>query len=179
MRLIPAPDALRCLVCGPAREGGLDVGFALAGDRVEATWRATSAMEGWAGLAHGATFAALHDDAAHWAMIALAARTGFTTRMDVRFLRPIRIGDRVRISGRVAEVGEKRGSFASELALDDGTLASTAVTEYAFVEDPGTLTRILGRELSPFMRKWLASDAATRRELVVERARGFHSRAGD
>ncbi|HVL47634.1 MAG TPA: hotdog fold domain-containing protein [Candidatus Thermoplasmatota archaeon] len=169
--LVPAPDAARCLVCGLDREHGYNVRFRVDGDTVVGAWTATAALEGWGGLVHGSAFAALHDDAAHWAMNVLVGQIGVTTRMDVRFQRPIRIGDRVTATGRVASVDARRGAFATEIRHADGAVASTAVTEYMFVEDPALLARLLGRPVSPMAVELLAAPPEKRREMILERSR--------
>lgn len=163
-------EGLRCFVCGPESRHGLHLQFYLVGDHVEASWTATETLEGWPRLIHGAGFAALHDEAAAWAMVALSGRTGLTTQMDVRFLRPIRLGDTVTVLGRPHEVGSRSGTYATELRLADGTLASTARTTYAF-QDAAALEALLGTQLSDRFAQWLAADPAQRRLLVQAWAR--------
>jgi uncharacterized protein (TIGR00369 family) len=158
-------EGLRCFVCGPQNPHSLGVRFELAGDMVEARWTASPKVEGWPGLLHGAAFGALHDEAAAWAMIALACKTGFTTHMDVRFLKPLRVGDDLVIRAKPEQVGDRNGTFASEVLLPDGSLASTARTTYAFL-DEATITRLLGTPVSPQLRAWLAADAAGRRKML-------------
>jgi uncharacterized protein (TIGR00369 family) len=139
-------------------------------DRVEGEWTATPAAEGWSGLVHGSAIAALHDEAAAWAMMIVLARTGFTTRLDVRYLRPIRIGDRVVAVGRVAEHDEQKATFATEIILPNGKVASTASVEYMFMEDPALLEKMLGKPLGSAFLEWLQSDATKRRALNVREA---------
>lgn len=165
-------EGLRCFVCGPHAEPGLGVRFELAGDHVEATWDANGLMEGWPGLLHGAAFGALHDEAAAWAMIAVAARTGFTRRMEVRYLQPLRIGQRLTIRGRPAKVGERSGTFETAILLPDGSPASTATVEFAFL-GAEQIGRIVGRPLSPQLAAWLAADDAGRRAMLREFSRAL------
>ncbi|MCA1813497.1 MAG: PaaI family thioesterase [Halobacteriales archaeon] len=167
--------ALRCFVCGPDNAHGLGVRYWYAGDHVEATWTANDHAEGWPGLLHGAGFAALHDDAAAWAMIAIACRSGFTTHMDVRFLKPIPLGAELRITGRVGEVGEKQGTFDSRIELPGGKLASTARTTYAFA-DGATIARLTGGKLQAQLQQWLAADDDGRRALLFRWSGEEHAR---
>jgi uncharacterized protein (TIGR00369 family) len=168
-------EGLRCFVCGPENPASLGVRFRLAGDHVEATWKAAAAVEGWPGLLHGAAFGALHDEAAAWAMIAVACRTGFTTHADIRFLRPIRVGETVRIRGSVAELGDKEGTFASEITVGEGSVASTARTTFAFL-DVASIERVLRQPLSPLLRGWLEASPEERRALVLRLGREVESR---
>ncbi|MHB8606544.1 MAG: PaaI family thioesterase [Thermoplasmatota archaeon] len=174
--LVPIPEGQESFVGGTKHPRALGIQFFLetddanhATDKVVCEWVATEAVQGWPGLAHGSAFAALHDDACAWAMIALAGQTGFTTRLDIRFLRPIRLGEKLRVVGKVAEVDAKRGSFTSEISLADGTVASSARGEFAFVDGP-MLERLLGRPMSEEMRIWLATPLAERPALVRARS---------
>jgi uncharacterized protein (TIGR00369 family) len=159
-------DTPRCEAC----ISGKHIPFFWMGDHMEAEWTADPASEGWSGLVHGSVIAALQDDAAGWTMMIVLAKTGFTTRLDVRYLRPIRLGDRVTVRGRVVERDERKGTFATEIVLPDGKQASTATVEYAFVEDAAFLEKVLGRPLNPAFVEWLKSDAETRRALNVREA---------
>jgi uncharacterized protein (TIGR00369 family) len=163
-------EGLRCFVCGPQNPHALGVRFELVGDRVEATWTASDVVEGWPGLLHGAAFGALHDEAAAWAMIALAAQTGFTRRMEVEYQRPIPVGARVTVTGRVLEVGPRAGAFRTEIRLADGSAASTARTTFAFL-DEASIERVLGRALTPTLARWLRAPPEERREMLVRASR--------
>ncbi|HEV8361510.1 MAG TPA: acyl-CoA thioesterase [Candidatus Thermoplasmatota archaeon] len=164
-------EGLRCMVCGPENPQGLGVQFEIAGDHVEARWRVPTQVEGWPGLAHGGVFGALHDEAAAWAMIALACTTGVTTSMEVRFLKPLRLGEEVVVRGRPEQVGARSGTFATEILLARGEAASTARTTYAFL-DEAALTRFTSAPLSPRLRAWLRASPAERRAMVEALGRG-------
>ncbi|MCA1812653.1 MAG: hypothetical protein LC624_01725 [Halobacteriales archaeon] len=97
----PPPEAFRDFPSGPEAEPTMGLRFFFTGDAVESEWVADELLEGWKSLAHGTAFAALHDSAAIYAMVALAGECGFTTQMSIRFRRPIRLGDRVLVRGWV------------------------------------------------------------------------------
>lgn len=170
--LVHIAEGIRCFCCGPEAKHGLGVQFYHAGDHVEAQWVANDVAEGWTGLLHGSAFAALHDDAAAWAMISLAGQSGFTTGMQIRFLKPLRIGDALTILGKPLQVGERSGAFHSEIRWPDGSLASTAVTEFAFV-DAATIARLMGREPGPVLKEWLTLPVPERKERVLQFARAY------
>ncbi|MGB0652773.1 MAG: PaaI family thioesterase [Thermoplasmatota archaeon] len=167
--LRPIPEVRRCFGCGPDNPDGLRLDFYLEADRVEGRWTPTGASEGWQGLLHGGITAALHDDAAHWAMVALACATGFTTRMDVRYTAPIRLGHEVLATGRIQELGPRRGHFATTIH-QDGVLASSAVVEYALM-DAARSRAMMGGVVSDDFARWLDADAAGRLALLLERGR--------
>lgn len=167
--LSPITEAAGSFASGPQHPASLGMQFYYAPSeaRVECEWTPTEKVQGWVGLAHGGALAALHDDAAAFAMVLLACRTGFTTKMDIRFLKPMRLGHPVTVTGRVQELSERRGTFVTEIKAETGDVLSTALTEYAFV-DGKVLERLLGRPLSEPMKKWLAADDVGRRAYALE-----------
>jgi acyl-coenzyme A thioesterase PaaI-like protein len=170
--LRPPPEAVRDFPSGPEARPTMGLRFFLAGDAVEAEWVASALLEGWNGLAHGTAFAALHDSAAIYAMVALAGQCGFTTQMSIRFRRPIRLGDRVRVRGTLHGQDAASVTIASEL-LVHGEPASTALTTYA-IADAGMVRRMLGAELSPYLAGWLAASPGRRRELALAWGEGAY-----
>lgn len=167
--LVPFPEGDRNFLQRSPDEGGLGVRFHRVGDdRVEATWTVTDILEGWQGLLHGAGHMALHDDAAGWAMCALTGHTGFTTGVDLSFERPVPVGCEVKIVGRAGDVGEREGTFHTELILPDRDVASRAATTYAFVDD-ARLSEMLDADLSPAFSRWLEANPGERVAMVEER----------
>lgn len=141
--------------------------FYWLGDQVEADWTGTQAAEGWAGLVHGSVIATLHDEAAAWTMMIVLARTGFTSRLDIRYLRPLRVGDRALVRGRVVEQDDHKATFATEIVLPNGKPASTGTVEYAFMEDPALFEKMLGRPVGAEFLTWLRANADGRRAMNV------------
>lgn len=163
--LVHLAEGLRCFVCGPDNPRGLRLRFRWLPDRVEAAWTVDATLEGWPRLLHGAGFAALHDEAAAWAMVVLTGRVGLTTHMEVRFLKPIRLADRVTVVGRPEAVGPRSGTYATEIRLGDGTVASTARTTYVYMDADG-LVAFLGAPLSDRFAEWMRADPDGRRRLA-------------
>lgn len=167
--LVPYPEGERAFTHRDPEDGGLGLSFHLVeGQRVEATWTVTEALEGWPGLLHGGGHAALHDEAAGWAMVALAGRTGFTRGIELDFERPVPLGDEITVVARVGDLGECEGTFPTEVHLPDGTVASRATSTYAFV-DGDRLADMLGTDLSPALSRWLEASPEERVDMVEHR----------
>ena len=161
----PPPEAFRDFPSGPNAKPTMGLRFFFTGDAVEAEWVADALLEGWANLAHGSAFAALHDSAAIYAMVALAGECGFTTQMSIRFRRPIRLGDRVLVRGKVHAQDAQTVTIASELLVRD-EVVSTALTTYA-IATADMVRRMVGAELSPYLSEWLAASPEKRKELAL------------
>jgi acyl-coenzyme A thioesterase PaaI-like protein len=95
----------RCFGCGPHHEAGLRMSFETDGDEVVTRFVPGAQYEGPPGIFHGGLQATLADELAAWTMIGLRRRMGFTSAIDVRLLRPARIG--VELVGRGKILSEK------------------------------------------------------------------------
>lgn len=169
-------EGLPCFVCRHGA-GGLGVRFWLVGDHVEGDWVPDGAFEGWPGVMHGGATSALLDEAGGWAMIAVAGRVGFTTRLDIRFHKPVPSGRAATVRGAPLQVGERGGTFRSEVRLADGALAAEATVEYAFVDEK-TAERVLGRSLEGRLGEWLRASPDERRRLTLAWSRELARRGG-
>lgn len=167
----PPPEAMRDFVSGPDNPHGMRMPHWYCGDRIEGEWIVSKSLEGWDGLAQGTAFGAIHDMSAVWSVAVLAEEIGFTQRMEIRFLKPMRIGERIRTVGRMKDVVAKSGVVESEATRDDGTLVSKATIEYAFVSDPAMMERMLGKPLTPFTRDLILAPKGKRREMLLARQR--------
>jgi acyl-coenzyme A thioesterase PaaI-like protein len=99
----------RCFGCGPNHEHGLKLRFERDGDLVFTRHLPGPEHQGPPGLMHGGLQATLADELAGWTLLGLRSRMGYTTAIDVRLIRPVRIG--VEVVGR-GEILVERGAIA-------------------------------------------------------------------
>ncbi len=99
---VPFDDG-NCFACGPDNPIGMHVHFDLADTSGGVRARCTlgSQYQGWRGIAHGGIVMALLDEAmAHAA--GFAGHRGVTAAVNVRFRRPVPVGEPIEVRGRVA-----------------------------------------------------------------------------
>lgn len=89
-------DATRCFVCGSENPIGLHLRFAREGDGVRAEFTPTDLHVGYEGLVHGGILAALIDDALANIWFT-KGEEAVTAKIEVRFRRAVRPGDRLTI----------------------------------------------------------------------------------
>jgi acyl-coenzyme A thioesterase PaaI-like protein len=96
---VPIDDG-RCFACGPENPIGLHLAFAPDGGVVRATITLANDFQGWRGVAHGGIVMALLDEAmAHAA--GFAGHRGMTASAQVRFRKPVPIGQPLDVIGSV------------------------------------------------------------------------------
>jgi acyl-coenzyme A thioesterase PaaI-like protein len=103
------PDSPRrwCFGCGEDNPEGLGIQFRIEGRRVIGEFQTRPSHQGFPGVAHGGIAAAAIDESMGWAMYAAGA-WAMTARLQVRFRRPLPLGERLEVS---AEVVRDRGRW--------------------------------------------------------------------
>jgi len=99
-----------CFGCGPHNPHGLRLRFVREGDSVVTTFTPTAGLDGPPGILHGGLQATLCDEVSGWALVGLLGRMGFTTSMNVRYMRPVRLG--VPVQAR-AKIGSQEGDIVT------------------------------------------------------------------
>ena len=125
---VPFDDG-NCFACGPENESGMHLHF--EGDASEVRCRVTlePRFQGWRGIAHGGIVMALIDEAmAHAA--GYSGHRGVTAAVNVRFRKPVPIGEPVEVHGRVT--WNRRNVLGVEATILDarGTLLVSGVGSF-------------------------------------------------
>jgi acyl-coenzyme A thioesterase PaaI-like protein len=93
----------RCFGCGQENEEGLRMRFLPEGGESVCEFEVSERYQSWQGMVHGGVIALMLDEAVGWAGWH-AGHPGVTGRLEVRFLQPVRLGERVRVAGRIERV---------------------------------------------------------------------------
>jgi acyl-coenzyme A thioesterase PaaI-like protein len=127
-------EASSCFVCGQTNPIGLHVAFTVSGGRVIGEFTPSDLHVGFTGIVHGGILAAVLDDA----LAAIGYYQGepaVTARLAVRFRRPARPGELLRVEA--VETG-RRGP------LRQGTAVLTTADGTVIAEAEGTLAVMPG-----------------------------------
>jgi len=100
-----------CFVCSPNNAVGLHLDFYLDGEIIRASWRPEDQYQGYPNILHGGIQATLLDEVASWAVYVVAGTGGVTSRMEVRYKKPVLI-DKGKIS-LTAEIIERKKRIIS------------------------------------------------------------------
>jgi uncharacterized protein (TIGR00369 family) len=126
---IPVDDG-NCFACGPENPIGLHMHFDPDADGVRAQLTLAPEFQGWKSVAHGGIAMALLEEAmAHAA--GHAGHRGVTASINVRFRKPVPIGEPLAITGRVA--WQRRNVLGLEGRIHDASGALLADGEGKFV----------------------------------------------
>jgi acyl-coenzyme A thioesterase PaaI-like protein len=127
-----------CFGCGERNERGLKMHFVDLGGESACEYEVPAQYQSWQGLVHGGLIALMLDEAVGWAGWH-AGHPGLTGKLDVRYRLPLKVGERVRVVGRVERI---RRSLVYSVAhidrLSDG--ARIAEASATLMEAPAVVT---------------------------------------
>lgn len=92
-----------CFGCGPLNLEGLRLVFEPGPEGSSVEFEVPDKYQSWAGMAHGGIVALLLDEAVGWAAWH-SGHPGVTGRLQVSYRRPLKLGEPVRVVGKVERV---------------------------------------------------------------------------
>lgn len=84
-------EGYNCFGCAPENPIGLKLEFYEEGDEITACWKPTPNYQGWLHVLHGGIQATLLDEISGWCVVRKLQTTGVTSKMEVKYLKPILI----------------------------------------------------------------------------------------
>jgi len=123
-----------CFGCGPLNEQGLRLVFVPGPDGSSVEFVVPDQFQSWAGMVHGGIVALLLDEAVGWAAWH-AGHPGVTGRLQVSYRRPLKLGEAVRIVGKVDRI-RRTLVYASAYieGRDDGSRVADATATLMVTE---------------------------------------------
>ena len=114
-----------CFACGPKNPIGLKLQFHFDGDDYVTTFEVRPEHQGWAGIVHGGLLATALDEAMA-RLIWEKDINAITGRIEVRYHKPVRIGDSIQIRGRITRRRSPLIETTAEAARPNGTVVAEA-----------------------------------------------------
>jgi len=116
-KALPVID-LKCFGCGSENEHGLKMRFETDGSRLYSSLIIADHLRGWSNLAHGGVIASILDEMMSWTAICLSERLILTKKMEVEFLRPVLINEKIFVEGWSDEIIKDRTAIVSAKIMD-------------------------------------------------------------
>ncbi len=129
---IPNRANTNCFGCSPNNEHGLQMKFYTNDEEVVSMLVVPDHLCGWNDLVHGGVISTILDEIMSWTSIYLLRRFIFTKSMTVDFLRPITVGQQLKIQGRLVErVSEREAKIEGLLYNEKGKLCAKSTGTFA------------------------------------------------
>ena len=78
-----------CFGCNPDNPQGAHMHFYWDGEQVVSIWKANPNFVSWIDTLHGGIQATLIDEAAGWIVFRKLRTSGYTSKMDIRYIKPV------------------------------------------------------------------------------------------
>ncbi len=122
-----------CFGCGAANPHGLHLSFTPEADGVRAAFTPLLVHQGYEHVVHGGIISTLLDEAMAWA-VAAAGIWAVTGEMQVRFRRPLHVGETVILHGTITDMRTRATSAAGQVIREaDGQAIATATALFVRV----------------------------------------------
>ena len=101
------------------------------GEAIVSRWKPRQEFQGWVDTLHGGVQATLADEIASWVVFRKFQTSGVTSKMEVRYLKPISTRDEyITLRAVVARQARNLVDIAVEIFSSDGTLCTKASCLY-------------------------------------------------
>ena len=131
-----------CFVCGDKNKIGLKIDFFYEDGKAKAEYTPTKNFEGYKDILHGGILSSLLDEVMIKAILAKELIT-VTTRIEVTFKIPAKIGEKLFLEGEITEDKKKLVLTKGKVLNQDGRITATA---------KGTFFKIKGEREKQFQQ---------------------------
>jgi len=137
-----------CFACGQDNHHGLNMTFKTNGKQVRSRVTIPSHHRGWSNLAHGGILATMTDEIMSWTAIHLFKRFILTKQMTISYLRPVRIGTTITVTGSIKEHKHERSAIMkADIQDEKGNLCATGEGDFVlFTPEQFSMMNLLPRE---------------------------------
>lgn len=142
-----------CFACGPRNPFGLRLRFERDGERVVTRFTAREEYQGFPGYLHGGVIVALLDEVMSRVSLVMDDRWTMTAGMDVRFRKPVLIGQDVTVVGEHIETKRQVVTARAEVLLPDGSAAAEAKGKFVYVST--TALAKMGEDYPRLAQEWM------------------------
>lgn len=119
--LLPSGENQNSFGCSPKNESGLHMKF-YSTERRESvvSWlKVPDHLCGWSNLVHGGIISTMLDEAMGWAALIILKKLVVSKSITVDFLKPVLIGQEIRVEGNVREINSEREAMLQGFIFND------------------------------------------------------------
>ena len=133
---LPNVNGYNCFACGSKNPIGLHMQFFLQESSVVSQLVLSENFAGWESIVHGGIISTLLDEVVGWTVIALERKFFVTRKLDVRYLRPVPVNEKITVQGRIrSKSGNGRAMVDAVLYGPDARKSAKAEAEVAFLSE--------------------------------------------
>ena len=125
-------EGYNCFGCSPDNKFGLNLRFIDEGEYLTSEWEPRLYFQGYHNVLHGGIQATLLDEIASWYVYAKLKSAGVTSKMEIRYKKPVYIhkGGKLKLRARLQQQRRNLADIGCELFDADGQLCAYGVIQY-------------------------------------------------
>lgn len=129
---LPERENNRCFACSSTNLHGLQMRFFSNGEMLISDLSVPEHLCGWRNLVHGGVISTILDEVMGWSAVYLLRRFSLTKSITIEFLKPLKVGSRLRAEGRVKKlVSEREAEVEGKIFNEEGTLCARGTGFFA------------------------------------------------
>lgn len=120
-----------CFACGTENPRGLHMTFESDGVHVRSQLTLEQCFCGWSNLVHGGILATILDETMSWATLSLTGKLMLTKGMQIKYIRPIRVGTKITATGYIRKwLSERKVEVVAEISNEAGKICASSSGEF-------------------------------------------------
>ncbi|MFZ5940409.1 MAG: PaaI family thioesterase [Bacteroidota bacterium] len=120
-----------CVGCDPQHPSGLKLRFYETGEGLVARWLPDPGFQGYPDILHGGIQATLLDEIASWLVYVKLETSGVTQKMEVQYLKPVRISHGyIYLNAILKERGDREAVIEAAIRNGEGETCARALLTY-------------------------------------------------
>ena len=126
-------DGYNCFGCSPDNHHGLKLDFWLneENNSIETNWNPAGYLQGFKDVVHGGVQATVMDEIASWVMFVLLETVGVTTKMEIRYLKPVIFSNGpLKVKAKLLSTEDPLANIGVELFNGKNELCTEANIQY-------------------------------------------------
>ena len=130
-------EGYNCFGCSPDNSSGLQLSFVEENEELVSVWKPKNYFQGYQNILHGGIQATLMDEIASWVVYIKLKSSGFTSNLNVRYLKPVYVTD-PQLTLRASVKGMRRNLADIEVRLYDSNqllCAEALITYFTFSKE--------------------------------------------
>ena len=138
-----------CFFCGPNNPIGLKLTFfetETEPKELVCRWTPTRVFKGLGKVLHGGIQGGLFDEIMGWTAHSLTGEMGVTSELNVKLLKPVYLGRRIKVFCRLISRNGPRVHLDAKIEILDGTVCSEATGTYYLLPQDKFNKLIYGKE---------------------------------
>lgn len=125
----------QCFCCSKHNPIGLKLEFWFneADKSVETSWNPDFNLQGYPNVLHGGIQSTLMDEVASWALYVLLETAGVTSKLEIRYRKPVYVNKgAIRVKAKLIGTEKRMANFQTELYDSENNLCAEGVVQYFF-----------------------------------------------